>query len=66
MTFQEFIDMLRAIEADKPFTVGFQLQHSSEGGVTLQKLHGWHGAGRLADFMEKVAAAEPPDYGVKA
>ena len=62
MTLQEFIEMLRAIEDGRPFSVGFHLQADREGGVTLQKIVDRLGAGATADFLEKALAAEAPRY----
>jgi hypothetical protein len=62
MDIQQFIEMMRAVEEERPFEVGFQLRHSEEGGLTIQQLGSRCGYGALADFLAKVAGAEPPRY----
>jgi hypothetical protein len=59
---EEFVEMLHAIAEDRPFEVGFQLQHNSDDGPTLQSLCGDSGERPLAEFFDRVLAADPPRY----
>ena len=62
MTFPEMIEMFEAMETDRPFSVGFQLQHSSEGHATIQDVGQHIGAGRMAHLLQRIAQAESPEY----
>jgi hypothetical protein len=62
MTIVEAVEMFRALRDDKPFAVNFALQHSTSGGLTIQELIRACGEGRLADFFERLAVSEPPQY----
>ena len=62
MTFSEMIEMFEAMETERPLSVGFQLQHSSEGQATIQDIGQRIGAGRMAQLLQKIAQAEPPEY----
>jgi hypothetical protein len=62
MELSDLIDMFRAIEDERLFELGFQLQHSSEGDLTIQEIGNRCGYGAFADFLEKVSQAKPPHY----
>lgn len=62
MTIVQAAEMFRALRDDKPFAVNFALQHSTSGGLTIQELIRVCGESRLADFFERLAASEPPEY----
>jgi hypothetical protein len=62
MEMAEFTEMLHAIDEEREFEVGFQLQHNGDGGPTLQELCNSHGTKELAEFFDRVLAAEPPRY----
>jgi len=65
MTIVEAVEMFRALRDDKPFAVNFALQHSTSGGLTIQELIRVCGEARVADFWERLAVSEPPQYNNK-